>query len=339
MGLACANIRLLTLTSRKADCEYDISIDTMEKMSLTREMSDLSMQYYSKLKSKNISYYANNQYNNINYQYLMGYDSYAANFGRLSSLESERSKQRALKEDNRMILTDYNGSVVMDRRYRDALIKVLGTDCIDNFGRGRTFSKENIPALISAVCGVPAYTEDKIKNVLEGGKSTYSYSYTGQNVLTGEASSSGTATVDTDTEAIQAVIDLYYPIFIAASANGWTFEYYNEMSHNENYISDALVSGSFQLAQVDEYGGYNPDASLTYFCMEGLVIDRQDSNKREEITAWYNAEKERITEKENWLDVEITDLSTELEAINTEMEALKSYIENGVEIFDWGSGS
>ena len=39
MGLACSNIRLLTLTARKADCEYGISIDSMRKMALTREQS------------------------------------------------------------------------------------------------------------------------------------------------------------------------------------------------------------------------------------------------------------------------------------------------------------
>ena len=340
MGLACANIRLLTLTSRKADCEYNISIDTMEKMALTREQSELSSQYYAKLKNKNISFYANNQYNKINYQYLMGYSNYNYNFGGLSTLESVQKQQRALKDDNRMILTDFNGAVVMDRKYKDALTQVLGPNCIDNMGRGGTFSKSYIPALIAAVCGEPSFTEDKIKAVLEGGNSDYSYSFTGQKVLSGEDSSEGTKTLTKETETIQAIIDFYYPIFIAASANGWTCEYNNDMAHNDDYISDALVTGSFQLAQVNEFGEYNPDASLTYFCLEGLVIDRQDSDKREEITAWYNAEKERITEKENWLDIEITDLSTELEAINTEMEALRSYIENGTEIFGLvGGGS
>ena len=34
MGLAVSNIRLLSLTARKADCEYNISIDSMKKMAL-----------------------------------------------------------------------------------------------------------------------------------------------------------------------------------------------------------------------------------------------------------------------------------------------------------------
>ena len=137
---------------------------------------------------------------------------------------------------------------------------------------------------------------------------------------------------------MQKVIDFYYPIFIAASANGWTAEYNNDMGHNDDYISDALVSGTFQLAQVNEFGGYDPDASLTFFVLEGLVFDRQNSDTREEITAWYNSEKERITEKENYLDIEMSDLSTELEAINTEIQSVKSLIDDNIQtVFDWGS--
>ena len=73
MGLAASQARLLTLTARKADCEYGISIDSMRKMALSREQSQLSQEYSSKLKAKNIAYYANGKYNKINYSYLMGY--------------------------------------------------------------------------------------------------------------------------------------------------------------------------------------------------------------------------------------------------------------------------
>ena len=58
MGLSIDQIRLLTLTERKSDCEYEISIDSMEKMALVREQSELSQQYYNKLQAKNIAYYA-----------------------------------------------------------------------------------------------------------------------------------------------------------------------------------------------------------------------------------------------------------------------------------------
>ena len=44
-------------------------------------------------------------------------------------------------------------------------------------------------------------------------------------------------------------------------------------------------------------------------------------------------------EKETYLDLQIDDLSTELEAINTEIQSVQSLIDDAVSsVFDWGSG-
>ena len=87
-----------------------------------------------------------------------------------------------------------------------------------------------------------------------------------------------------------------------------------------------------------EYGEYDEGTSLTYFVTSGLVQSRTDSDAREEVTAWYNAEKERISAKESYLDMEINDWSTELEAINTEIQSIQSLIDDAISsVFDWGS--
>ena len=89
---------------------------------------------------------------------------------------------------------------------------------------------------------------------------------------------------------------------------------------------------------VNEYGEYDEGTSLTYYVTAGLVQSRTDSDAREEVTAWYNAEKERISEKENYLDLHISDLSTELESINTEIQSIQSLIDDAISsVFDWGS--
>lgn len=166
-----------------------------------------------------------------------------------------------------------------------------------------------------------------------------SYEANGVQTITGEET--GTSTTvnnsETSTNILQSIIDFYEPIFKAAAANGWTTEYNNEMKTNDDYVSDAIVIGSFQLATVNEDGNYDPDTSLTYFVTAGLVESRTDSDVREEITAWYNAEKERITEKENFIDIDMDNLSTELESINTEIQSIKSLIDDAISsVFDWG---
>ena len=329
MGLACSQIRLLTLTARKADCEYGISINSMEKMALTREQSELSREYQSKLQSKQISYYANGQYNKINYNYLMGYGS---------NYLAVTSGTQALKSENSMILADYKGQVVLSDSYASAITSVLGSSAMNNKGQGGTFSTDNIPAILAAL--IPGFTEDQFKSVIGGDGVSSSYNANNVQTTTGEETGNTTVvdTSDATTELIQNIVDFYYPIFQAAAANGWTTEYNEDMAANEDYVSDAIVSGSFQLETVNDEGNYDTGTSLTYFITSGLVEERTDSSVREEITAWYEAEKARISEKEDWLDIENQDLSTELEAINTEIQSIQSLIDDAISsVFDWGS--
>lgn len=330
MGLACSNIRLLTLTARKADCEYGISIDSMRKMALSREQTQLSQEYNSKLKAKQISYYANGKYNKINYSYLMGYgNNYSAITGGTQPLKSQNS----------MILTDFKGQVVMSKAYASAITSVLGSSAMNAQGRGGTFSTDQIPAILAKL--LPGFTEDQFKNAIDG-KSQDSTSYDANGVQTITGNSTGNkVTVDnteTTTKKIQSIVDFYYPIFQAAAANGWTTEYNNDMGTNDDYVSDALSSGTFQLATVNDEGNYEPDTSLTYYVTSGLVAQNNNSEVREEVTAWYEAEKARISEKEDYLDIDMDNLSTELESINTEIQSIQSLIDDAISsVFDWGS--
>ena len=330
MGLACSQIRLLTLTARKADCEYGISIDSMQKMALSREQTQLSQEYNSKLKAKQISYYANGKYNKINYSYLMGYgNNYAAVTGGTQPLKSQNS----------MILTDFKGQVVMSKAYASAITSVLGSSAMDSQGRGGTFSTDQIPAILATL--LPGFTEEQFKNAIDG-KSQDSTSYDANGVQTITGNSTGNkVTVDnteTTTKKIQSIVDFYYPIFQAAAANGWTTEYNNDMGTNDDYVSDALSSGTFQLATVNDEGNYDPDTSLTYYVTSGLVAQNNNSEVREEVTAWYEAEKARISEKEDYLDIDMDNLSTELESINTEIQSIQSLIDDAISsVFDWGS--
>ena len=330
MGLACSQIRLLTLTRRKADCETGISIKSMEKMAITREQSELSQEYYSRLQAKQISYYANGQYNKINYNYLMGYgQNYMAIWNQ---------DKYTLKSDNSMILSDYNGRVVLSDSYAQAITKVLGAGAMDRYGRGSTFSTDNIAKILAAL--IPGYSEETFQTIIDEENLSSSYEATTTNTLTGETTNKK-VTVDnssTATEKAQAIVDFYYPIFAAAAANGWTTEYNKDMAANEDYCSDAIVSGSFQIAQVNNAGEYKEGTSLTYFITAGMLQARADSDAREEIQAWYENEKALISQKENMLDIEIDDLSTELEAINTEIQSVQSFIDDAISsVFDWGS--
>lgn len=328
MGLAAAQIRLLSLTERKADIEYGISIDSMHKMSLTREMSELSQEYYSRLQAKNVAYYANGKYNKMDYAYLMGDGMYT----------SVLNNSRPMKEQNSMVLADYKGQVVLSDTYARAITAVLGASAMDNNGRGGTFSPSNIAAILAELC--PGLEKEKFQNVINEKELESSFDANTVNTLTGQETGDSVEVDNSDAEydLYKQIVDFYYPIILAASANGWTTEYNKEMATNDDYVSDALVTGTFQLESVNPHGDYDEGTSLTYFITAGLVEQRNDSDAREEVTAWYNAEKERLNEKETYYDLHMDELSTELEAVKTEIESVKSFIEDAVSsVFDWGN--
>lgn len=330
MGLAASQARFLTLTRRKGDVECKIAIDTMRKTRLTNEQTELSQEYYSKLRSAEISFYANGQYNKMNYNYLMGYGNYSA------ILEGNVP----LKQENSMILTDCLGQVVLNKSYANAIKNVLGSSCMNGYGRGGTFSIDKVPEILAEVC--TGFTADDFKTVIDGNNaSESSYKGTEYNLYSEESGDSVTVdNTDTRTAMIQKLVDFYFPIFSAAASNGWTMEYCDEIAQNEDYISDALLTGFLQLAKVNDEGAYDPDASLSYFTTAGLVSKRESSDEREAINAWYEAEKSRVGEKEDYLDIEIRNLSTELEAINTEMKSIKSLIDDAIQsVFSWGTSA
>ena len=329
MGLASSQIRLLTLTARKADCEYGIAINSIEKMALTKEQSKLSKEYQSRLQSKQISYYDNGNYYKMNYSYLMGY---GADFSPILS------GNKPLKDTNSMILCDYKGQVVLSDKYASAITKVLGSSAMGTDGRGGTFSADKIPEILAALFN--GYTAEQFETIIDGKNLDVSFAGSGVQNTTGEETGNCySVNISTETsELLSSIVDFYYPIFQAAAANGWTTEYNKEMANNDDYISDAIASGSFQLESVQSDGNYEPGTSLTYFVTNGSVVENTSSEARAEITAWYEAEKAKISEKEDWLDIENQDLSTELEAINAEIQSVQSLIDDAVSsVFDWGS--
>ncbi len=333
MGLSIHNIELMRQTQRKAELEFRISMNAMDKMSIAREQTELAQIYYSKLSAKNIAYYANGKYSQMNYSYLMG-SGYSTAMGLASNaVGASYYALGPLKDNNSMILTDAFGLVVMSDSYADVIKKVLGSNCIDASGKGSTFSLDKIPAMIASIANCD---EADIKKIIDDGELEYGYDVKSTKYVSKTTTDEYHEGNDSQTAMYKSIVNFFYPIFLAAAANGWTTQYNKEIQTNPDYVSDSLVTGSLQLAIVNSDGNYSPDTSLTYFVMSDLVLERTDSDVREKVTAWYNAEKERISLKEGLIDTENQQLSGELEAIKTEMESLKAMLEDDMKPFKWG---
>lgn len=112
-----------------------------------------------------------------------------------------------------------------------------------------------------------------------------------------------------------------------------------QKAKNVDNLQAGFKTGVYQLAMVDdlERGCYHKNTTMNYFTHMNYVADKEDTSKREEITAWFNAEQSAINEKETYWDTEIQNLSTELTAVDAEIESVKSLKSNSIKkVFDWG---
>jgi hypothetical protein len=443
MGLAVSQIRLLALTTRKADIELQMQVDSKRKQMLTRKSTELSQQYYSKLQDANVQYATSNGYEDVTYSYLMG-DSTNGNYtSDFLQQIATGSGDYAQKSNGGMILTDQYGQVVLNNEM--ALIVEKAKD--DNQGASVTattasalwmFMEQNqdvsaISSLMAKLNGLSIgkeealkYMELMIKNggYQNGGTLYYnansgqyvesatlasSTSLSSEDVVTPQAgycyqvlnssggiynSIAGNFYDGTDFTALtkqQAIylgnlINYFGPMISAAIQNGSSgtssitktvndgmgsvtqtdgiYTYTNargsEVSASTYYtytISDdgnksynnalnleklqaGFKSGTYQLCMVSDVtkGSYHKNTTLEYFVNKNYVVQKTDSSKREEITAWYNAEEAAISEKETYWDTEITNLSTELSSVNTEISSVKTLKSDAIKsVFDWGS--
>ena len=342
MGLAASQFALGMLVDEKARIEAREMTISNNKRLLAKEQSNLSQEYYSKLQRKKLNYYNNGAYLPVTYSYLMGdanYKNAMINNAAISMLSEENAaglsiNTPAVKTDDSIILTDYRGLVVLNGEYANAIKQTLGNKVkCDGNGRGSTFSQDAIPEIIANYLGytpggneynilMAVYNNDKnaintlLPNQTDGTKPD------GTNVTNGFKT-------NIRTQPYEALINFYKPIFQSCATNGWTTEYSSNLSDSE-YINNAVASGIFQLQTIDRCGKYEPGTSLQYYLNAAFLTERRDSVEQEELTAWFNSEKEKIAEKESYWDIELQNISTELAAINTEIESVQSFIDNEV---------
>ena len=483
MGLAVSQVRLLALTTRKADIELQMQVDSKRKQMLTRKSTELAQQYYSRLQNANIQYATSNGYEDVTYNYLMGASangSITDDF--FSQVMTGGDYNIPQKFENRMILTDMYGQVVCNNELAIAAAKAKDTyadqtianqtvqaiwDIMKSNQNNTTIAsvmnkllsmgKENVinymetmlknggyknggivytdgsgkyyrdasaaklghsdPAKVCE-CDIislqPGYCyqvlnmEGKIYDGIAGhfyaGESGFDMQLTKQNAMyignlisyfgpiisaamqngttakvtsapangtsevvvtkdttnptltesnvTSQLTSAGMCGkfVDRNTNTTKYYVkkdassppeevtpEEYYQYFNYAIADNDNMGYVNAM--NTEKLQTGFRSGTYQLVMVTDptKGIYHKNTTLNYFTHMNYVVEKTDSSKREEITAWFNAEQAAISEQETYWDTEIQNLSTELNSVNTEIDSVKTIKSNAIKsVFDWG---
>jgi len=277
MGLATSQVRLLSLTSRKADVELQMELDSKRKTTLTRQATNLAKQYYSKLQNTTVQYSTTNGYADVDYSYLMA-NSNNNFFDQVLTGNGSYSK----KTTDGMILTDMYGKVVLD----DDLMKVYIAATNKDKGKGTVEDKtltainelfQNKPTTTSyAVAnGFSAMFSDKLTNsgtegvkykalkyMLENGYQQGGAVYQlGANYYDTRATTGSTSRPATD-KTVPMVNGTFYQIMnndgtgAGASAGGnYDYQMYWKDGSTDKFITDLSSTYAKELVNVMKYYG------------------------------------------------------------------------------------
>ena len=146
MGLAAGQARLLSITGRKSDCEFESMRLSHQKIALARELADLSNEYQNSLNQTKLVY---------DY-YGTGDTSMQLSYGILMN-------PSALNNYLPTLITDPLGRAVLDSKYA-AAARAAG---IPQEGLGSLPSEETRNAFVKALSGQGLITE-KLANTITG---------------------------------------------------------------------------------------------------------------------------------------------------------------------------
>jgi len=141
MGLAASQARFLCITARKADCEYKSTDLAQQKLEITNQLSDLSMQYANSLNATKL---------------IWSNDAVDGDCGLTYSLLMTPS---ALNDFNPYMLTTPSGAVVLNNEYA-AAAKAAGISKTGGVG-----SQESRDKFISALVAGGIVTEETAKAI------------------------------------------------------------------------------------------------------------------------------------------------------------------------------
>lgn len=119
------------------------------------------------------------------------------------------------------------------------------------------------------------------------------------------------------------VANFYDTLFNQIAVNGWTE---NENVQDSEYLQTMLKSGALYLTSLDDDDYYYQGNYAT----NSYVKEVTDEEGIAIAEAKYNREKEKITYKENIIDMKMKNLDTEISSLNTEYETVKNVISKNV---------
>jgi hypothetical protein len=132
------------------------------------------------------------------------------------------------------------------------------------------------------------------------------------------------APADVNNGTEDMVASFYDSMFNIICTNGWTE---NENIGNADYMQELLKSGAVYISTIDNDAYYYQSSYST----DTYIQEVQDTDAIAQAEAKYNAQKARIENKENTIDMKMKNLDTEISSLTTEYDTMKNVITKSIE--------
>ena len=134
-----------------------------------------------------------------------------------------------------------------------------------------------------------------------------------------------TMVTDVDTSGDNLLIAAFYDtLFNQICSKGWTE---NDKVNDNEYLQESLKNGNMYISTLADDGYYYQGNYAT----NRYIKEITDEEAVAQAEAKYNREKEKLSYKENILDMKMKNLDTEISSLTTEYDTIKSVISKNIE--------
>lgn len=340
MGMSASQARLLSLTSRLSDLEYQSQSISNSKLRLADQSTAASQKYEDALSKEKLTVMVSSN---------TSVDANAHNLTTYNAI-STTDKQRFLTDlSGRILVSSSVGSGYDDSQNVGStsyyLQHQIGVDT-DGDKVDDSYGYSNVNDFLKDVVGYSdessatvaglAYDKDAINyytNVYSGKEEFLnSLGYTSDSSVdksytTALFDSAPSATYDSGAETY------YSNVFDQISKNGYNVPGDNNMNDGD-WLYDQLSSGSVYLSEWSSAGGDDGTGGwqkVSWSSGDASLQTTTDSSQTAKAEAEYETEMAKIKSQDNKYDLQLKEIDTQHSAIQTEIDSVKKVIDKNID--------
>ena len=323
MGMSASQGRLLSLTARMSDLEFQAQNISNSKIRLSQQSEQVAQEYSDALSKQKLTVYAGvdstgvSQYVNATANNLTGYNALTG-----------ADKQRFLKDSDGRVVT----SSKVGNAYDSSNGKVITMDGVAVTAAQLQETYDSATAFVKAILGYSTKDEaETAGKTYDASKVTYyTNCYTGvESFMNGLGKTSNSSNTDTTLDYDSGESSYYNKVYSEIKESGG----YNAVSDTELSSTDWLY-GQLSKGNIFLYTDEDNDGefvNVSWSSGDSTLQTKNDDSGTAKAEAEYEAKMAKIETKDKRYDLDLKNIDTQHSAIQTEVDSVKKVIDKNID--------